>query len=158
MKKKCWFFKISAVEFFNEVNSLPMRERGKWVTQLAEDLIKGEKIQTSFGKRLIKDANSRFEKAMEFGKLGGRPPKGTVSESKANNQNQNQNNKLADQLFEIRQKRDAAVSWFEAQHTDFIRYYLSLWGGKCQPGSTNYGSNCLKLHELETSEVQNERQ
>ncbi len=150
MKKKCWFFKISATELFNEVNSLPMRERGKWVTELADDLIKGEKIKTKFAKRLIKDANSRFKKASEFGRLGGRPPKGTVSESKAINNNKNNNNKLADQLFEIRQKRDAAVSWFESQPADFVAYYRCQWGSNCTPGTSAYAAKCRNLFELET--------
>ncbi len=150
MKKKCWFFKISAVEFYNEVNSLPMRERGKWVTELAEDLIKCEKIKTKFAKRLIKDANSRLEKACEFGKLGGRPRKGTLEKEKDNNQNQNNNKNNADQLMEIRKKRDAAVAWFESQPAYFIEYYRCQWGSGCQPGTPSYSANCLKLLELET--------
>ena len=150
-RKKPWIFNLVAVDFYNEVNSLPARERGKWVTQLADDLIKNEKIQTKFAKRLIKDVNGRLEKAREFGKLGGRPSKRASSEAESQKEKDIDIHKL-DQLAKIRTKRQHAIEWFESQHTDFIKYYRSQWGSKCQPGTAIYGANCLNLHELETVE------
>ncbi|WP_277057267.1 hypothetical protein [Trichlorobacter lovleyi] len=149
--KKPWIFNLIAVDFYNEVSKLPARGRGKWVTQLAEDLLKCEKIQTAFGKRLVKDAISRTKRASEFGKLGGRPAKGTPSQKESQMYMDNKMNNQLDQLAEIRKKREAAIRWFESQQPDFIEYHRKIWGAKSKTGTAAYAANCLSLMEVEAS-------
>jgi hypothetical protein len=66
---KTYFYRINAADFFTAVKILPMRERAKWVTTFAEDLVAGHSME--FFTQSVIDEAKNFSKAKSLsGKKG----------------------------------------------------------------------------------------